>query len=259
MADSPQCRFSMKNTAVVTGGSKGIGFAIVENLLSNGWNVVSGSRTSNDLPKSANQDNYLHVKGDVRNSEFHEKLAQSAIDKFETLNSYVNNAGYSEWRSLEEIDGLFLNHIFETNLFSYFYGSRAASKYIKVGSLINISSIAGKRGSINNSAYVATKFGVEGLTQSLAKELGPKGIRVNAICPVLIETPGLRTALSAQASPNQGKNTEKFLNEFAQNQSALNRLPTLQEVSDLCLYLMSDKSSGITGQSINVDCGVLPG
>ena len=249
----------MSNTAIVTGGSKGIGFAIVETLLTNGWNVVSGSRTSSELPKSAHNDNFLHIKGDVRNSDFHDKLAKSAIDKFSSLNAYVNNAGFSEWRSLEMIDDVFLNQIFETNIFSYFYGCKAASKYIKTGSIVNISSVAGKRGSINNSAYVATKFGVEGLTQSLAKELGTKQIRVNAICPVLIETPGLISALSGDSSPNLEKNSKEFFKEFAKTQSALNRLPTSQEVSDLCLYLLSDQASGITGQSINVDCGVLPG
>jgi 3-oxoacyl-[acyl-carrier protein] reductase/meso-butanediol dehydrogenase/(S,S)-butanediol dehydrogenase/diacetyl reductase len=140
----------------------------------------------------------------------------------------------------------------------YFWGAKAASRYLKTGgSLINISSLAGKRGSANNSAYVATKFGVTGLTQSLSKELGPRGIRVNAICPVLIQSEGLLEALSEPSSPAKG-NPESFLREFAENQSALKRLPTGQEVADLVLYLISEKSSAITGQSINVDCGVLP-
>ena len=125
------------------------------------------------------------------------------------------------------------------------------------GSIINISSLAAKRGTLNNSAYSATKFGVTGLTQSLCKELGPKGIRVNAVCPVLIETPGLTDALSQKDSPANG-DTNLFLSNFTLNQTALGRLPTVKEVAHLCLFLSSNNASGITGQSINVDCGVLP-
>ena len=125
------------------------------------------------------------------------------------------------------------------------------------GSILNISSLAAKRGTSNNSAYSATKFGVTGLTQSLCKELGPKGIRVNAVCPVLVETPGLIAALNSDKSP-AGLDLSKFLNDFAKNQSALGRLPTINEVAELCLFLSSEKASGITGQSINIDCGVLP-
>jgi 3-oxoacyl-[acyl-carrier protein] reductase/meso-butanediol dehydrogenase/(S,S)-butanediol dehydrogenase/diacetyl reductase len=91
----------------------------------------------------------------------------------------------------------------------------------------------------------------------MAKELGPKGIRVNAVCPVLVATEGLITALEDETSPAKG-NPDKFLSEFAKTQTALGRLPTAEEVADLCLFLTSPEASAITGQSINVDCGVLP-
>ena len=109
----------------------------------------------------------------------------------------------------------------------------------------------------NNSAYVASKFGVAGLTQSLAKELGPKGIRVNAVCPVLVKTEGLMEALNDESSPAAGE-PDMFLNNFATTQTALGTLPSASQVADLCIFLSSSHAAAITGQSINVDCGVLP-
>jgi 3-oxoacyl-[acyl-carrier protein] reductase/meso-butanediol dehydrogenase/(S,S)-butanediol dehydrogenase/diacetyl reductase len=128
----------------------------------------------------------------------------------------------------------------------------------KGGVIINISSLAGKRGSANNSVYCATKFGVNGITQSLAKELGPMGIRVNAVCPVYLQTPGLKTALRDKYSPSKGKAIGSYLKKFADENAALHRLPEAEEVANLCLFLASASASAITGQCINVDCGVLP-
>ena len=99
---------------------------------------------------------------------------------------------------------------FSKQIFIVFWGSKAASKILsKKGSIINISSIAGKRGSKNNSVYVASKFAMNGITQSLAKELGSKNLRVNAICPVLIQTDGLMKALSEESFPGS-KNVDLF-------------------------------------------------
>ena len=115
-------------------------------------------------------------------------------------------------------------------------------------SIINISSIAGKRGSKNNSAYSASKFGVNGLTQSLSKEFGLRNIRVNAICPVLVKTKGLIKALYETSSPAQS-NPKKFIDKFRIENAALNHLPTASEVADLCYYLGSENSSAINAKS----------
>ena len=248
----------MSRTVVITGGSKGIGWELVKVFAKDGYKVISGSRrVRQDVPADIFK-NIKQLEIDVKNREDHLKLVRAAIDWNGTLNCYINNAGFSEWRSLQDIDNKFLSEIFETNLFGYFWGAQAAETALKEGgSIINISSLAAKRGTSNNSSYSATKFGVTGLTQSLCKELGPKGIRVNSVCPVLIETPGLLDALVSKYSP-ANSDTNKFLANFALNQTALNRLPTVNEVAQLCLFLASNNASGITGQSINVDCGVLP-
>ena len=248
----------MSRTVVITGGSKGIGWEIAQTFARDGYTVISGSRTTReDLPSDISK-NIKQLVVDVKNKEDHLRLVEAAIEWGGKLDCYINNAGFSEWRSIDAIDNNFLTNIFETNLFGYFWGSQAAATALREGgSILNISSLAAKRGTLNNSAYSASKFGVTGLTQSLSKELGHKGIRVNAVCPVLIETPGLMTALDAKYSPVD-KNISSFLENFAQNQSALGRLPTASEVAQLCLFLASEKASGITGQSINIDCGVLP-
>ena len=248
----------MSPAVVITGGSKGIGWELVKVFAKDGYKVISGSRSvREDVPADISK-SIKQLEIDVKNRENHLKLVKAAIDWNGTLDCYINNAGFSEWRSLADIDNKFISEIFETNLFGYFWGAQAAETALKEGgSIINISSLAAKRGTPNNSAYSATKFGVTGLTQSLCKELGPKGIRVNAVCPVLVETPGLLDALDSKHSP-ANNDTNKFLANFAINQTALNRLPTVNEVAQLCLFLASDNASGITGQSINVDCGVLP-
>ncbi len=248
----------MNRSVVVTGGSKGIGWEIVKVFAQNGYTVVSGSRSmKNDIPYDL-QDKIQQVIIDVRNRDDHLKLIDKALNLSGSLDCYINNAGFSEWKPISLIDQDFLKNIFETNLFGYFWGCQAAAKVMgSGGSILNISSLAGKRGSVNNSAYSATKFGVTGLTQSLCKELGPNGIRVNSVCPVLIETPGLKNALESKESPAILGQSD-FLNSFAINQTALGRLPTITEVAELCFFLCSEKASGITGQSINIDCGVLP-
>jgi meso-butanediol dehydrogenase/(S,S)-butanediol dehydrogenase/diacetyl reductase len=248
----------MSRTVIITGGSKGIGWGLVQKFASNGYKVVIGSRSFlNVVPKEIAV-NIKQIEIDVKNKEDHITLVKTALEWTGRLDCYINNAGYSEWRDLQSIDEPFLTDIFQTNLFGYFWGAQAAMTVMtENSSILNISSLAAKRGTSNNSAYSATKFGVTGLTQSLCKELGSKGIRVNAVCPVLVETPGLITALNSDKSP-AGLDSFKFLNDFAKSQSALGRLPTIDEVAELCLFLSSEKASGITGQSINIDCGVLP-
>jgi 3-oxoacyl-[acyl-carrier protein] reductase/meso-butanediol dehydrogenase/(S,S)-butanediol dehydrogenase/diacetyl reductase len=248
----------MNESVVVTGGSKGIGRAIVLKLASQGFRVISGSRTHIANVPAELQDFISHFEMDVKNPSDHQKLVTLANSNNNQLRAFINNAGFSEWQPIENITPPFLQEILETNLMGYFWGSKAAAEGLKPGgSIVNISSLAARRGTPNNSAYVASKFGVAGLTQSMAKELGPRGIRVNAVCPVLIETPGLLEALKEANSPGKGR-PEDFLSTFALQQTALGRLPTAEEVANLVYFLLSDDASGITGQSINVDCGVLP-
>lgn len=248
----------MLNTVVITGGSKGIGWELVQTYARNGYKVISGARSiRQEIPEDISE-NIKQVVVDVKKREHHVNLVEIALGWTNKLDCYINNAGFSEWRSIASVNEDFIKEMFETNLFGYFWGAQAAATVLKKGgSILNISSLAAKRGTPNNSVYSATKFGVTGLTQSLCKELGPKGIRVNAVCPVFIETTGLVDALNQKDSPANG-DIGSFLTEFSANQTALGRLPSVNEVAQLCLFLTSKNASGISGQSINVDCGVLP-
>lgn len=248
----------MSNTVIITGGSKGIGWELVQTYARNGYKVISGARSiRKELPEDISE-NIKQIVVDVKKREDHMNLIKIALEWTNNLDCYVNNAGFSEWRSIASVNEDFIQDMFETNLYGYFWGAQAAVSALKTGgSILNISSLAAKRGTPNNSVYSATKFGVTGLTQSLCKELGPRGIRVNAVCPVLVETPGLADALNQKDSPANG-DSSLFLTNFSASQTALGRLPSATEVAQLCLFLTSKNASGITGQSINVDCGVLP-
>jgi len=244
------------NVAVVTGGNKGIGLAITKELIKNKYKVIVGARSTYEDQETINDVDF--VRSDLTNYAGHEKLIDTAMKKYGKLDTYVNNVGISEWKPINQVDENFLGKLIETNIYSAFWGCKAAESALKgSGSIINISSIAGKRGSKNNSVYVATKFAMNGLTQSLAKELGHKNIRVNAICPVLIKTKGLLKALKNEFSP-ANHNVSEFLDDFKNSQTALNRLPESKEVAEMVIFLASKKASAITGQCINVDCGVFP-
>lgn len=246
-----------KKTVVITGGNRGIGLSITEVFVDAGYWVFVGARKEERLQERFGG-KVTFIPTDVRNESAVRDLVKQVIDVSGRLDVFINNAGYSEWRPIEQIDDQFLDDLLATNLKGAFWGCKAAVAAMENGgSIINISSIAGKRGSPNNSAYVATKFGLNGLTQALAKEVGNRGIRVNGVCPVLIPTEGLLEALKSPHGPAKG-DPEGFISKFAADQAALKRLPTGAEVAAMCLFLASDKSSAISAQNINVDCGVFP-
>jgi 3-oxoacyl-[acyl-carrier protein] reductase/meso-butanediol dehydrogenase/(S,S)-butanediol dehydrogenase/diacetyl reductase len=246
-------------TVIVTGGSKGIGAFISRAFHANGDHVVVASRSDSNLAAQLGE-RARFVTCDVCRPADLRAAAQTALDWTGRLDVFVNNAGYSAWRPLEAADEDFWDRVIGTNLKGVFFGCQAAAVHLpRGGCIINVSSLAGKRGSANNSVYCASKFGVNGITQALAKELGPRGIRVNAVCPVYVQTQGLLEALSQPQAPPLGQETQAYLKSFAASQAALGRLPLGEEIAQVCLFLASPAGSAITGQCINVDCGVLPG
>jgi 3-oxoacyl-[acyl-carrier protein] reductase/meso-butanediol dehydrogenase/(S,S)-butanediol dehydrogenase/diacetyl reductase len=244
-------------TAVITGGSRGIGLSLTEAFVAAGYSVVIGARTDPGIEQRFPGKSRF-VSMDVREEAGHRRLIDAARTWTGRVDVYVNNAGMSGWRPIERIDEAFFETLIGTNLKGAFWGCKAAVDAMTSGGcVINVSSIAGKRGSANNTLYCASKFGLNGLTQALAKEVGARGIRVNAVCPVLVATEGLIEALEGEYSPAKGDPRE-FLRSFAVDEAALGRLPARREVADACVFLASDAAAAITGQCINVDCGVFP-
>ncbi len=245
-------------TVIITGGNRGIGEHITRAFFNNGDYVLIGARTDTGLAKKLGA-RVRFQKADVRVESDHQCLAKTALKWTGKLNAYINCAGFSAWCPVGEVDEDFWNKMIDTNLKGSFWGCKVAAQYLSQnGCIINISSLAGKRGSANNSVYCVSKFGVNAITQSLSKELGKKGIRVNAVCPVYIQTEGLVKALRNKNSPARGENIERYLEKFAGENASLGRFPTAEEIANACLFLASEAASAITGQSLNVDCGVLP-
>ena len=246
---------SQRKTVVITGGNKGIGAYITKAFLRLGYQVVVGARSR--LPANL-KGKVLFIKTDVRFEKSIKLLVRYALIKTGRIDVFINCAGFSRWMPLEKIKEKFWDTMISVNLKGTFWGCKIAAQHLRFGGcIINVSSLAGKRGSSKNSVYCTSKFGINGITQSLAKELGVKGIQVNAVFPVYVETEAIHEALNEISSLSGRKNIKRYLKKFALENSALKRLPMPDEIAKVCLFLASEEASAITGQCINVDCGVL--
>lgn len=245
-----------RRTVAVTGGNSGIGEQVARLFHERGDRVVVCSRSprSGSLPRGIR-----HVRADAGHREEMRRFVREARAGGGGLDVFVNCAGLSLWKPITKVDEKFVTEMIESNLLSALWGSAEAARALRRGgTLVNLSSLAGKRGSANNSVYCAMKFAVNGITQALAKELGPRGIRVNAVCPVYVRTKQILRSLKESVSPTGGGSVEKYLKSFASSQTALGRLPSGREVAEVVFFLASPAAAAVTGQCLNVDCGTLP-
>lgn len=231
--------------AIVTGSSRGIGAEIVKILASNGYNVVLNYNSSFDSAKEIcdNFDNVCMFQADVSSVSEVKKLIDFAFSKFRKIDLLVNNAGCDLIKLISDTSFEEFDKLLKTNLYSAYFASKFASEIMcrqKSGHIINISSIWGNTGSSMETAYSVSKAGIDGLTKSLAKELGPSNIRVNSIAPGIIDT-----SMNAFLSTDELSSIVEDI--------PLERVGTCKDVADTVIML--EKCSYITGQVIAVNGG----
>ena len=187
----------MVKTIIVTGGSRGIGAAIVNLLAKEGYNIVLNYNKSEEIAKKMKEEftkkgyNVEIFKADVSKREEVKKLTEFAINKYGKIDVLINNAGISQSKLFTDITNEDWTNMLNTNLNSVFFASQEVVPYMiheKEGLIINISSIWGLIGASCEVHYSVAKAGVDAMTKSLAKELGPSNIRVNSIAPGIIDT-----------------------------------------------------------------------
>lgn len=239
--------------AIVTGGTRGIGRAIALKLADHGANIVINYRNSDkeaEALKAILEEKgvkVLTVKCDISNFEDSKNLMYKCKEVFGKIDILVNNAGITKDTLIMRMKEEDFDNVIDVNLKGTFNCAKHASAIMlkqRFGKIINMTSVVGIAGNAGQVNYSASKAGVIGLTKSLAKELGSRGITVNAVAPGFINT-DMTASLSEKVKEEASKNIP------------LKRLGDPEDVANLVGFLASDAANYITGQVINVDGGMV--
>ena len=239
--------------ALVTGGSRGIGRAIVKKLAQLGAKVAVNYHANQQRADEvvaeiqASGGEAIAVQGDVRNAQDASRLVKTTLDTFGRLDILVNNAGITRDMLLAMMKEADWDLVLDTNLKGTYNVTKAAIRPMmrqRYGRIINITSVVGIAGNAGQSNYAAAKAGMIGFTKSIAKELGPRNVTVNAVAPGYVPTD-----LTADLP--------EALIEQALQLTPLGRLATVEDVANTVAFLASDEAGMITGQVIRVDGGMI--
>jgi 3-oxoacyl-[acyl-carrier protein] reductase len=238
--------------ALITGGSRGIGRAIALNLAKNGANVAINYANSSEKAEEVIEEikslgvNAISIKADVSSEEDVNSLVKTIEKQLGKIDILVNNAGITKDNLLIRMKTEDFEDVLDVNLKGTFLCTKAVARAMmkkKYGKIINITSVVGIIGNAGQANYSASKAGVIGFTKSMAKELGSRGIRVNAVAPGFIDTEMTRV-LSEEIK-------EQMINSIP-----LNEFGNTQDIANLVVFLASRMSDYITGQVISVDGGM---
>ena len=246
------------NVAVVTGGGTGIGEAIARRFAAEGCKVVVAGRRAEPIERVAGQISGLAVPTDVAVEDQVKALFKACDDAYGRLDVLVNNAGTGGARTaLAEMEMAAWDATIAVNL----RGVALCIKYAvpllvrRGGAIVNVSSRDGLRGARpTRSDYVASKFAITGLTEALAQELGPAGIRVNDVCPGAVATELMKKSVAVQAAA-LGKTEDEVWKTHYMDAAALRKYVEPEEVAAVVLFLAAGEGSAVTGEHVKVDAG----
>ncbi|TQJ59269.1 NAD(P)-dependent dehydrogenase (short-subunit alcohol dehydrogenase family) [Arthrobacter sp. SLBN-83] len=245
--------FSSKRV-LVTAGANGIGLAIATKFKAHGANVFV-TDIDPDAVDKARAEGFRAAVSDVSDESQVHALVATIRDEFGGLDVLVNNAGIAgPTGPIQSLDSAAWKATFDVNIHGQFYCVKHALPLLRStpgASIINLSSAAGRLGMAGRSAYSASKWAVIGLTKTLAIELGPEGIRVNAICPGAVNGPRIDAVIAAKADM-LGESVDT-VSALYSNQSSLGRLIEAEDIANMAVFAASDMARNVNGQALAVD------
>ncbi len=255
--------FSKDRRALVTGGASGLGLGAAKRLVEIGAKVaISDLQPALDRMSDADRKAFVPIAMDVTDDASVVAGVAAAAKALGGIDTLVNSAGVFQFRSLEQISTAEWDRIIDVNLRGTFLVMREAMPHLKEskrGRVVNIASDAGKKGFERLAAYCASKFAVVGLTQAVAVEVAPSGVRVNAVCPGTVAETGMgKVVIEQKIELGFGANPTEVVQRGAQS-FPLRRVGTVDDVVSAIMFLISESSGWITGESLNIDGGSLCG
>lgn len=242
--------------ALVTGGARGIGRAICEAYAAEGAKVVVADVLVDEAQSTADAIGGMAVSMDLTDLASIRSGVSAVRDAFGGIDVLVNNAGIFNMASIDKITFEDYRRQYDVNVGGTLFAMQAVVPLMKergAGAIINFSSQAGRRGEANVTLYCSTKAAVISITQSMAKELAPDNIRVNAVAPGVIAT-DMWDVVDAQFAEYENKALGQKKKEVGEA-VPLGRMGDPKDVADPCVFLASDEARYITGQTLNVDGG----
>jgi len=240
-----------RTVVVISGGSRGLGMAIASRCLSEGYIVATYSRSAspfvkNQLEFDPGRTNFFWSEVDATDSAGVKRFVSEVYERYGQIGAVVNNAGIGSEGIFASMRLCDIDLCVDLNLKGSLYLTWVCARFMiqrRGGCIINISSVTGIRGHSGVAVYSATKAGLDGMTRGLARELGPRGIRVNSVAPGYFES-GMVDQLDDEAKARIIRRTP------------LGRLASADDIAEVVLFMISPSASFITGQTIVVDGGL---